>query len=289
MNYIDYYKVLGISKSASEDEIKKAYRKQARKYHPDVNPDNKEAERKFKEVNEAYEVLSDATKRQKYDQYGSNWKQADQFGGSGPFTYDDGDGFDGQYFSDFFNNLFGGGFRGGFGNRSFRGEDLTSELALDLRDVYQTHKHTIVLGEKQLRITIPAGVTDGQKIRLKGQGGESMRGGEKGDLYLTFRIRRDPVFERNGNDLHTNVSVDLYTALLGGTVEVNTLGGKVKVKLKPETANGTKMRLKGKGFPVYKQGGDFGDLYITLQVALPTKLSQEEKILFQTLADLRKK
>ncbi|OJJ17545.1 molecular chaperone DnaJ [marine bacterium AO1-C] len=288
MNYIDYYNVLGVNKGATQSEIKKAYRKQAQKYHPDLNPDNAEAERKFKEVNEAYEVLSDATKRQKYDQYGSNWKQADQFGGSGPFTYE-GEGFDSQYFSDFFNNLFGGGFRGGFGNRSFRGEDLTSELALDLRDVYQTHKHTIVLGEKQLRITIPAGVTDGQKIRLKGQGGEGMRGGEKGDLYLTFRIKRDPVFERNGQDLHTNVSVDLYTAMLGGTIEVNTLGGKVKVKLKPETANGTKMRLKGKGFPVYKQEGDFGDLYITLQVKLPTKLSQEEKTLFQTLADLRNK
>ena len=287
MNYINYYNVLGIDKSASDDEIKKAYRKQARKYHPDVNPDNKEAERKFKEVNEAYEVLSDATKRQKYDQYGSNWKHADQFGG-GPFTYDS-QGGDAQYFSDFFNNLFGGGFRGGFGNRSFRGEDLTSELALDLRDVYQTHKHTIVLGEKQLRITIPAGVTDGQKIRLKGQGGEGMRGGEKGDLYLTFRIRRDPVFERNGQDLHANIPVDLYTALLGGTIEVNTLAGKVKVRLKPETPNGTKMRLKGKGFPIYKQEGDFGDLYITLQVELPTKLSNEEKALLEQLAALRKK
>lgn len=288
MNYINYYKVLGVDKGASASEIKKAYRKQAQKYHPDLNPDNKEAERKFKEVSEAYEVLSDATKRQKYDQYGSNWKHADQFGGGGPFTYNS-DNFEGQYFSDFFNNLFGGGFNGGFGNRSFRGEDLSSELALDLRDVYQTHKHTIVLGEKQLRITIPAGVTNGQKIRLKGQGGEGMRGGERGDLYLTFRIKPDPVFERKGSNLYAKVSVDLYTALLGGDIAVDTLAGKVKVKLKPETPNGTKMRLKGKGFPVYKQAGDFGDLYITLQVELPTKLSLEEKTLFQTLADLRKK
>lgn len=287
MNYIDYYQVLGISKQASDDEIKKAYRKQARKYHPDVNPDNKEAERKFKEVNEAYEVLSDTSKRKKYDQYGSDWKHADQFQGGDPFTYGNADS---QYFSDFFNNLFGGGgFRGGFGNQSFRGEDYTSELALDLRDVYQTHKHTIVLGEKNLRITIPAGVTDGQKIRLKGQGGEGMQGGERGDLYLTFRVKPDPIFERKGNDLHTKVPVDLYTALLGGQIAVETLAGKVKIKLKPETPNGTKMRLKGKGFPVYKQAGDFGDLYITLQITLPTQLSQEEKTLFETLAQLRKK
>lgn len=287
MNYIDYYQVLGISKQASDDEIKKAYRKQARKYHPDVNPDNKEAERKFKEVNEAYEVLSDSSKRKKYDQYGNDWKHADQFQGGDPFTYGNADS---QYFSDFFNNLFGGsGFRGSFGNQSFRGEDYTSELALDLRDVYQTHKHTIVLGEKNLRITIPAGVTDGQKIRLKGQGGEGMQGGERGDLYLTFRIKPDPIFERKGNDLHAKVPVDLYTALLGGQIAVETLAGKVKIKLKPETPNGTKMRLKGKGFSVYKQTGDFGDLYITLQVMLPTQLSPEEKTLFETLAQLRKK
>lgn len=283
MSYIDYYQVLGIDKNASDDEIKKAYRKQARKYHPDVNQGNKAAERKFKEVNEAHEVLSDASKRQKYDQYGSNWKN-----GGDSFTYDN-EGFDSQYFSDFFNNMFGGGggFGGNFRQRS-RGEDLVADLSLNLRDVYQTHKRTLELNDKSLRITIPAGATDGQKIRLKGQGKPGIRGGEDGDLYLTFRIKPDPVFERNGNDLRADVPLDLYTALLGGEIEVETMGGNVKIKVKPETANGTKMRLRGKGFPVYKQEGDYGDLYISLQVALPTDLSDTEKALFQELARLRR-
>lgn len=289
MSYIDYYQVLGVSKDASETEIKKAYRNQARKYHPDVNQGNKAAEKKFKEVNEAYEVLSDAEKRRKYDQYGSNWKHAGA--GGDPFTYNN-EGFDSQYFSDFFNNLFGGAGPGGFGGnrrtRQSRGENLVADLELDLRDVYETHKRTLELNGKNLRITIPAGVSDGQKIRLKGQGASSPFGGEKGDLYVTFRIKPDSKFERKGADLHTEVPVDLYTALLGGNIEVETLGSNVKIKLKPETANGTKMRLKGKGFPVYKQEGDFGDLYITLKVSLPTNLSEAEKNLFQHLAELRK-
>lgn len=290
MSYIDYYQVLGVNKGANETEIKKAYRNQARKYHPDVNQGNKAAERKFKEVNEAYEVLSDAEKRRKYDQYGSNWKNMGT--GGDPFTYDS-EGFDSQYFSDFFNNLFGGAGGGGFGGgrrtRQARGENMVADLELNLRDVYETHKHTLDLANgKNLRITIPAGVSDGQKIRLKGQGAPGAFGGEKGDLYVTFRIKPDPVFERKGADLYADVPVDLYTILLGGTIEVETLGGNVKIKLKPETANGTKMRLKGKGFPVYKQEGDFGDLYITLKVALPTDLSEAEKNLFQHLADMRK-
>ncbi|WP_299458995.1 J domain-containing protein [uncultured Microscilla sp.] len=288
MSYIDYYQVLGVSKNASEAEIKKAYRNQARKYHPDVNQGNKEAERKFKEVNEAYEVLSNTEKRSKYDQYGSNWKNAGAGGDS--FTYD-GEGFDSQYFSDFFNDLFGGGggFGGGRRTRSTRGENMVAELELNLRDVYQTHKRTLDINGKSLRVTIPAGIDDGQKIRLKGQGAPGAFGGEKGDLYITFRIHPDPVFERKGADLYADVSVDLYTALLGGNIEVETLGGNVKIKIKPETANGTKMRLRGKGFPVYKQADDFGDLYITLKVVLPTDLSEAEKTLFTHLAELRKK
>ena len=285
MSYIDYYQVLEVNKNASNDEIKKAYRKQARKYHPDVNQGNKAAERKFKEVNEAHEVLSNANKRQKYDQYGSNWKNGGY--GDDPFTYDN-EGFDSQYFSDFFNNLFGGGGGGGNFRQRTRGENLVADLSLDLRDVYKTHKRTLELNGKSLRITIPAGVTDGQKIRLKGQGKPGIRGGESGDLYLTFRLKPDAIFERNGNDLRADVPIDLYTALLGGEIEVEAIGGNVKIKLKPETANGTKMRLRGKGFPVYKQDDDYGDLYINLQVTLPTQLSDTEKALFEQLAQLRK-
>jgi len=307
MAYIDYYKVLGVDKKASEKDIKKAYRKLARKYHPDVNPGNKEAEKKFKEINEAYEVLGNAENRKKYDKYGEHWQHADEiekqraqqqhyqdaFGGAGfdfsGFGGFGGGGYDESDYSDFFQSMFGGGFSGGTSGRrnvKFKGQDLRATLHLSLRDVYKTQKHTINVNGKKIRITIPAGVRDGQTIRIKGMGGPGVNGGPNGDLYITFVIEDDPQFKRVGDDLYTKHDIDLYTAVLGGETMVQTMDGKVKLKVKPGTQCGTKVRLKGKGFPVYKQEGKFGDLYVTYNVKIPTNLTDKQKELFEQLKNL---
>ena len=306
MAYIDYYKVLGVDKNASENDIKKAYRKLARKYHPDLNPGNKEAEKKFKEINEANEVLGNPENRKKYDKYGEHWQHADEiekqraqqqayggggagfdfsgFGGFGSGGYDESD------YSDFFQSMFGGGFSGASGQRRnvrFKGQDIQAQLHLNLRDVYTTQKHTINVNGKKIRITIPAGVQDGQTIRIKGMGGPGINGGPNGDLYITFAIDNDPKFKRVGNDLYTKADIDLYTAVLGGDTMVDTMNGKVKLKVKPGTQCGAKVRLKGKGFPVYKQKDKFGDLYVTYNVKIPTHLSDKQKELFEQLAKLK--
>lgn len=298
MAFIDYYKALGIAKTATEAEIKKAYRKMARKYHPDVNPDDKAAEEKFKEVSEAYEVLSNAENRKKYDKYGKDWKHADdierqqqqrkqqqqyQQRSSGPSAggYDDAD------YSDFFESMFGGGPSRGNRNVKFRGQDYNAELQLDLREVYSTHKRTLTVNGKNIRLTIPAGVKDGQQIKIAGHGGEGLNGGPKGDLLIRFSIINNTDFKRDGDNLYATVPLELYTAMLGGELTVNTFDGKVKLTVKPETANGTKVKLKGKGFPVYKKDGQFGDLYITYELKTPTKLTIKEKQLFEELAKLR--
>lgn len=298
MAYIDYYKTLGIDKSATQDQIKKAYRKLARKYHPDVNPGDKEAELKFKEINEANEVLSNAENRAKYDKYGENWKHGEEYEkarqqqGSG---YQQG-GFGGNYnfgegedFSDFFQSMFGGA-GGGFGRSSrgsasgkFKGQDINAELNLSLRDAAKTHPQTFDINGKKVRITIPAGVYDGQQIKLKGHGQPGHNGGPSGDLYITFTIPQDPQYERMGDDLKTKVPIDLYTAVLGGEVAINTLDGNVKLKVKPETQNGATVRLKGKGFPVYKKEGQAGDLFVTYEVKIPTNLTEKQKELFEQL------
>ncbi|NML72271.1 J domain-containing protein [Chryseobacterium sp. RP-3-3] len=303
MAYIDYYKILGVDKSATQDDIKKAYRKQARKLHPDLNPDDKEAERKFKELNEANEVLSNPENRSKYDKYGENWKHGEEYekaqqqqrqyqqqnyGGGGFSGADFGEGED---FSDFFQSMFGGaGGGGGFEKNSrgsssgkFKGQDVHAELNLNLKDAAQTHPQTFEINGKKVRITIPAGVYDGQQIKLKGHGSPGFNGGPNGDLYITFNIPVDPDFERVGDDLKTKVSIDLYIALLGGDVKVNTLDGSVNLKVKPETQNGTTVRLKGKGFPVYKKEGQSGDLFVTYEVKLPTDLTDKQKELFEQL------
>ncbi|TWP24423.1 J domain-containing protein [Apibacter muscae] len=301
MAFIDYYKVLGLDKNASTDDIKKAYRKLARKHHPDLNPNDKEAQKKFQQVNEANEVLSDPEKRKKYDQYGENWKHAEQFeqaqqqqGGNGQYYYENsGNTFDGfsqgfgtEDFSDFFENLFGA--KAGNNQRSrtsqFKGQDYTTELHLSLRDAATTHKQTLNINGKQIRITIPAGVSNGQQIKLKGQGGEGMNGGPKGDLYITFIVTEDSNFKRLNDDLNTTVEIDLYTAVLGGETMVDTLGGKVKLKVSPGTQNDTKVRLKGKGFPVYKKENQWGDLFVTYKVKIPTQLTPKQKELFEELA-----
>ncbi len=304
MRYKDYYKILGIDKNASEDEIKKAYRKLARKYHPDVNPDNKEAERKFKEINEANEVLSDPKKRKKYDTYGMDWakvgdEQHEAWNKAGGYRsqsqYHTGEtqDFDMDDFSDFFRSMFGGGFSGSsythHRSRSIKGQDYHAEMHLPLRTVFSDSKHTLTVNGKNMRITIPAGIKDGQVIKLKGKGGPGMNGGENGDLYITVMVDADPVFERKDNDLYMTHNIDLYTALLGGTTIVPTLAGNVRVKVKPETQNGTTMRLKGKGFPVYRKKGHFGDLYVRINVLLPTNLTEKEKELIKELSQLRSK
>ena len=300
MAFIDYYEVLGVNKNATEEEIKKAYRKLARKYHPDLNPNDKEANRKFQQINEANEVLSDPEKRKKYDQHGKDWKHAEEFekarqsrqqwadAGSGAQDFS---GFSGQFdeegFSDFFQSMFGGGERRRGGrNVKFRGQDYNAELHLSLRDAYKTHQQTLKVNDKNIRITIPAGVENGQIIRLKGHGGPGINGGPNGDLYITFGIADDPQFKRLGNDLYTTVDLDLYAAVLGSEITVDTMDGKVKLKIKPETQNGTVTRLKNKGFPVYKKEGEFGDLYITFSIKIPTHLSEKQKELFRELQKL---
>ncbi len=301
MEYIDYYKVLGVSKSATTEEIKKAYRKIARKYHPDLNPEDKEAEKKFKQANEANAVLSDPEKRKKYDQYGKDWEHAEAFeqarrqqskrGGGRTHAYTESFG-GGDDFSDFFRSMFGdeAGFSGGRRRAmSFRGEDYRAELQLNLRDVYQDQAQLLTVNGNKIRLAIPAGVENGQTIRIKGQGGPGRDGGEKGDLYLTFRIADDPVFQRIGSDLYLTAEMGLFTAILGGKQEVPTLDGKAAITIPPESENGKKIRLKGKGMPVYKKKGHYGDLYVTLQVQLPKNLSEKERELFRQLAGLRTK
>ena len=297
MDYVDYYKILGVDKSASQEDIKKAYRKLARKLHPDVNPDDKEASKKFQQVNEANEVLSDPENRKKYDQYGKDWQHADAFekaGGSRSQSrpYGGGQqgfsGFEDGGFSDFFESMFGG--NGGSNSRGrqtkFRGQDYNAELQLSLTDALETHKQTLTVNGKNVRITIPAGIENGQVIKLKGYGAPGVNGGPAGDLFITFSIAEHPLFKRLGNDLYYTANLDLYTAVLGGDTTIETLQGKVKLKVPAGTQNGTKTRLKGKGFPVYKSEGQFGDLFITYQVTIPTSLTGKQKELFTELSQL---
>ena len=292
MEFIDYYKILGIEKTATEADIKTAYRKFARKLHPDLNPNDKDAHKKFQVINEANEVLSDPEKRKKYDLYGKDWQHAEQFEqqrhaqqrppnqGSQQFSGDDeGD------FSNFFESMFGNSERSR--QTKYRGQDYTTELTLSLIAAMETHQQTLAVNGKNIRITIPAGIENGQVIKLKGYGSPGVNGGPSGDLYITFIILPNPDFKRLENDLYTKATIDLYTAILGGEITIETLKGKVKLKVNPETQNGTKIRLKGKGFPVYKKEGEAGDLYITYEIKLPTNLTEQQKILFTELSKLK--
>lgn len=304
MAFIDYYKILGLTKSASQDDIKKAYRKLARKYHPDLNPNDKEAHHMFQQINEANEVLTDPEKRKKYDEYGEHWKNADQYeqakrssgqsryagqgqysGGGSPFGGFSGADFGGGGdYSDFFESLFGNASAGQQrGSRKYKGQDYQAELRISLRDAYTTHKQTLTVNGKQLRITIPAGIANGQVIKLGGQGAPGANGGPNGDLYITFSISEDPKFKRLNNDLYAALEIDLYTAVLGGEVTADTFDGKVKLKIAPGTQNNTKVRLKNKGFPLYKREGEHGSLYITYTIKIPTNLTEKQKALFTEL------
>lgn len=299
MAFIDYYKILEVDKKATEAEIKKAYRKLARKYHPDLNPNNKEAETKFKEINEANEVLSHSENRKKYDDYGENWQHSEEFEKSKQQRHYQGQGQQGGFgaggfggggdFSDFFESMFGGRSSGSSGRRTaqYKGQDFNAELHLDLKDVYITQKRALTVNGKNIRITIPAGVENGQQIKISGLGGEGSGGGPKGDLYITFNVENHTNFKLDKHNLYAVVNLDLYTAILGGEITADTFGGKVKLTVKSGTQNGTKVKLKGKGFPVYKKEGEFGDLYLTYEIQIPTNLSEKEKELFTELAKLR--
>jgi curved DNA-binding protein len=294
MAFIDYYKILGVPKNATEKDIKKAYRKLARKYHPDLNPNDKNAEKRFKEINEANEVLSNPENRKKYDEYGEHWQHAEEYEKAKQQehyqrqTSDSYGGYAEEDFSDFFNSMFGGRSSGSYRQQvKFRGQDYNASLQLTLTDVYKTHKRTLTVNGKNIRITIPAGVENGQVIKIKGHGGKGINGGPNGDLYIEFSVVNNTSFQRDGNNLYTNIDLDLYKAMLGGTITVNTFDGKAKLNIKPETQNGTKVKLKGKGFPKYKKDGEFGDLYVTYNIILPQNLTAKERELFNELSKLR--
>jgi len=298
MEFVDYYKILGIKKTASTEEIKKAYRKLARKHHPDLNPNNKEANKQFQQINEANEVLSDPENRKKYDKYGKDWKHGEEYekaqqsqrqsGGQRGREQSFGAEQGGEDFSDFFSSMFGGSAGGGRSSRQakFRGQDFNVEVHLSLIDAYQTHQQTLTVNGKNIRITIPAGIENGQTIKITGHGGPGVNGGPAGDLYITFLISNETQFKREGNNLYATIDLPLFTAILGGEITIDTLSGKVKLKVAPETQNGTKVKLKGKGFPIYKNEGQFGDLFITYSVKIPTNLTDKQKELFTELSQL---
>jgi curved DNA-binding protein len=298
MEFIDYYKILGVSKNATDEEIKKAYRKLARKLHPDINPNDKEAHAKFQQLNEANAVLSDPEKRKKYDKYGKDWEHGEEYekyqqqqrqhNNQQQTSYD----FGGDDYSDFFSSMFGGG---GTGNQrrssvKYRGQDLNAQLQMDIRDAAKTEKKELNINGKSIRITIPAGIEDEQTIKIKGYGGEGYNNGPKGDLYITFSIINNTPFKRVGNDLYVNQELDLYSAVLGGEITITDFyNSKLKLKVVPGTQNGTKVRLKGKGFPIYKKEGEFGDLYVTYSIKIPTNLTEKERALFTELSQLNQK
>lgn len=304
MDYKDYYKILGVDKNASADEIKKAYRKLAVKYHPDKNKDNKAAEEKFKAANEAHEVLSDPEKRKKYDQLGTNWRQYENMGGrpgggqrpggSGPFSFD-GDFSDmfgqggGSGFSDFFEQFFGRGASGGprQGGRpgDAGGQDYQTEMDITLEEAFHGAHRLIEVEDEKLRITTKPGAYDDQLLRIKGKGGKGSRG-QRGDLYVRVHVVHHPRYTRKGDDLHTSHTIDLFTAVLGGTAIVDTLTGQVKVKIAPGTQSGRVIRIKNKGMPVYGETNIFGDLYVQLQVHIPERLTDKQRQLFEQLRSI---
>lgn len=295
MEYKDYYKVLGVERTATQDEIKKAYRKLAIKYHPDKNQGDKAAEEKFKEVTEAYEVLGKEDSRRKYDELGANWKQYENagFGGHGGFQGFGSQGFSSSGFSDFFDMFFGGsGARGGFdfGNlggfsgfgggrrgrsRSMRGQDISASLNLTLREAYLGSQRLINIGNQTIKVSIKPGVKDGQTLRVKGKGNPGVNGGENGDLLMKINIAKDAEYQRDDDDLKKTVNVDVYTAILGGKVEVETMKGTVNVPIKPQTQNNSVLRLKGLGMPHFGKS-DAGALLLKIQLVLPNNISQKE-------------
>lgn len=306
MDYKDYYKILGVDKKASADEIKKAYRKLAVKYHPDKNPDDKLAEEKFKELNEAYEVLGDAEKRKKYDEFGENWKYYEQAGAQqgdfdwnrwraqqqqgGGQQYNAEDMFgEGGQFSDFFEHLFGGGFRSRAQqgrSRTRRGGDLHATMDVSIEDVYTGATRQINVNGQKLNLKIKKGTADGQVLRLKGKGSPGLNGGEAGDLLIEVSVVPGAGFELKGKDVYLEVPVDVYTAILGGKVQVPVPGSALQLTIPEGTDSGRMFRLKGKGMPVAEGGnGEPGDFYVRIRITVPQNLTDEEKAMFRKLAD----
>lgn len=305
MDFKDYYKILGVTKTATADEIKKAYRKLAVRYHPDKNPNDKAAEDKFKEINEANEVLGDPEKRKKYDELGENWKYHQQHGGqkgaqdfdwskwsqqgqSGQHQYSGGQFHEGD-FSDFFENIFGGSFSGGKQRqaRTYKGQDFTAETQISLEEAYLGTVRQLELDGQKLKLTLKPGIKDGQVLRLKGKGSKGMNGGPDGDLYLTILVAEHPQFKRKENDIYCDISVDLYTAILGGQAVIRTLKNPIKLTISKETENGKVLRLKGMGMPKYGSENEYGDLYAKVNVKLPKNLSQKETELFKELSNIK--
>lgn len=309
MNYKDYYKVLGVPSTATQEEIKKAYRTLALKYHPDKTKGDKSAEDKFKEINEANEVLSDPEKRKKYDQFGADWKHYQEAGAQpGGFDwskYAAGQGgqtrrmspeefsamFGEEGAGNIFELLFGqrGGSRRGRRSAAIPGEDLNAETTLTLEEAYKGSTRLIRLDGQTIKVTIKPGIADGQDLRIPGKGGPGINGGPAGDLYLTIRISPHRDFERKGNDLYRDLPVDLYTAVLGGKTQVRTLKGAVKVNIAKGTQNGTELRLKGLGMPVYGKKDEYGHLIVKVVIQIPQHLSDVEVEMFKKLASMSSK
>jgi DnaJ-class molecular chaperone len=328
MEFKDYYQTLGVPKSASDKELKQAYRKLARKHHPDVNPGDKSAEARFKEINEAYEVLGDPDKRRKYDELGANWRMYEQaqqqgqgFPGGAPFgggAWNINMGGPGGYrtmteeemhdlfgnedpFSDFFRTFFGGGGGGGREGgrtrqgrapRSQKGRDIEHEVELTLEEAYHgaTRRISIKQGghARSVDVRIPVGVKEGSRVRAAGEGESGGNGGAAGDLYLRVRLKPHPVFERKGNDLHAKVAVPVTTAVLGGEAQVPTITGSVRLKIPETTQNGQVFRLKGHGMPAVGKPDDRGDLYATVEIQLPRSLSKEQRQHYEALGKLER-
>jgi len=308
MDYKDYYNVLGVSKTATQAEIKKAYRKLAIKFHPDKNKGNKQAEEKFKEIAEANDVLSDPEKRKKYDELGSNWNQYqnqnysqantgrgysqgfyNRGGGGQEYSGDLNDLFGRSGgFSDFFNAFFGGRGESSFAQQPQKGTNLQTTLHLTLEEAYNGTRRVIDLGNEKIGINIKPGIQDEQKLKVKGKGAKGSRNAAPGDLYVIIAIKPHPVFSRKGDDLYRKQAIDISTAVLGGKIEVATLSGQVKMTIPPETENGKTFRMKCMGMPEYSDPCNKGDLYVSVYIDVPKNISTEEKELYKKLAALKK-
>lgn len=295
MEYQDYYKILGVSRDASESEIKKAYRRLARQYHPDINPGNKEAEARFKQINEAYDVLSDKAKREKYDRFGADWQRYQQAGGAGGFDWGSFGGSAGSGdFADFFESLFGGGARTSRrGGVAMDGQDIDHETEITLEEAFTGTQRVLQLQgadgtPRTISVKIPPGVTTGSRVRVAGEGGPGIGGGRRGDLYLNIKVAPHSRFERRGNDLYLKHPVDMFTLLLGGEVRLPVMGGKtVTLKVPANTQNGKTFRIAGQGMPHLRNADTRGDLYVVLEAQLPTNLSPRERDLVEQLRELR--